>query len=80
MYNVSGHCHDKHAKPARTTPSGDPQQSADTMRLCNGASHHISTSAFLRINKIRIKNQKVTMVAVVYTRLLGCKKDGLLGA
>lgn len=72
------HCHDKHAKPCRTTLSGDPQQSADTMRLCNGVTRHISTSAFLRINKIKI-NQKVTMVAVVYTRLFRLQERWFVG-
>lgn len=70
---------DKHAKPAKTFLSGDTQQSAATMRLCNGVTRHISTSALLRINKIKIKSQKVTMVAVVYTRLFRLQESWFVG-
>lgn len=51
-----------------------PKIAADSMRLCNGVSRHISTSSSFRINQIKMKNQKVNDVAVVYTRHLGYKK------
>lgn len=72
------HCHDKHAKPAKTTLSGDPQQSTHKMRLCNGVTRPIATYAFLRINNIEIKKSESHNGGGCIRVFLGYRKDGLL--